>query len=288
LTPLTGGRRRLASAAAIAIASAIAGAPLRIASQDQPRPTFRTEANYVRVDAYATTKDGVPIDDLRRDEFELLEDRVPQTIDQFATVRIRGGGPPTVRSDPRTQEESRQAETDSRARVFILFLDVMHVDRTASIRIAKPLTDALRSLLGPGDLLAVVMPGLALRALTFTRQIATIENALNNPWGARDDVARDPVEQRYADCYPGIPERADQNAPDRGIAQEMILRRREAQTLDSLDSLVSYLRDAREERKAVITITNGWRLYRPNDNLRRSIRGTVPTVPPVTIDPRTV
>jgi VWFA-related protein len=286
-TRLTGRRRRLASAAAIVIASAIAGAPIRTASQDQPRPTFRTEANYVRVDAYATTKDGVPIEDLRRDEFELLEDRVRQTIDQFAIVRIRGGGAPTARSDPRTPEESRQAATDSRARVFILFLDVMHVDRTASIRIAKPLTDALRNLLGPDDLLAVVMPGISVRALTFTRQIATIENALNNPWGARDDVGLDPVERRYADCYPGIPDRPDQIAPDRGIAQEMILRRREAQTLDSLDSLVTYLRDAREERKAVITITNGWRLYRPNDNLRRSIRGTVPTVPQVTIDPQT-
>ena len=288
-TRLTGGRRRLASAAAIVIASAIAGAPLRIASQDQPRPTFRTEANYVRVDAYTTTKDGVPIDDLRRDEFELLEDRVPQTIDQFATVRIRGGGAPTTRSDPRTPEESRQAATEARARVFILFLDVMHVDRTASIRIAKPLTDALRNLLGPDDLLAVVMPGISVRVLTFTRQIATIENALNNPWGARDDIAQDPVERRYAECYPGIPDRPEpgQIAPDRGIAQEMILRRREAQTLDSLDSLVSYLRDAREERKAIITITNGWRLYRPNDNLRRSIRGTVPTAPKVTIDPQT-
>ena len=115
-TRLTGGRGRLASAAAIVIASAIAGAPTRIASQDRPQPTFRTEANYVRVDVYATTKDGVPIDDLRRDEFELLEDRA-QTIDQFATVRIRGGGPPTARSDPRTPEESRQAATDSRARV---------------------------------------------------------------------------------------------------------------------------------------------------------------------------
>jgi VWFA-related protein len=286
-TRLTGGRRRLASAAAVAIASALAGAPLPIASQDQPRPTFRTEANYVRVDVYATTRDGVPIDDLRRDEFELLEDQVPQTIDQFATVRIRGGGAPTARSDPRSPEESRQAATDSRARVFILFLDVMHVDRTPSIRIAKPLTEALRSLLGPDDLLAVAMPGVSVRTLTFTRQVATIENALHNPWGARDDLALDPVERRYADCYPGLPDRPGEIAPDFGIAQEMILRRREAATLDSLESLVTYLRDAREERKAVITITNGWRLYRPNDSLRRSIRKAVPTVPPVTIDPRT-
>ena len=86
-TRLTRWRRQFASAA---IAFAIAGTPIRTASQDHPRPTFRTEANYVRVDAYATTKDGVPIDDLRRDEFEILEDRVPQTIDQFATVRMRG------------------------------------------------------------------------------------------------------------------------------------------------------------------------------------------------------
>ncbi len=285
-TRLTG-RRRFTPAAAIVFATAFAGASVQIASQDQPRPTFRTEANYVRVDVYATTKDGVPIDDLRRDEFQLLEDRVPQTIDQFATVRIQGGGPPTARPDPRTPEDSRQAATESRARVFILFLDVMHVDRNASIRIARPLTDALRNLLGPDDLLAVVMPGISMRALTLTRQIAHIENALNNPWGARDSVALDPVERRYADCYPGVPQRAGEIAADRGIAQEMILRRREAQTLDSFDALVTYLRDAREERKAVITITNGWRLYRPNDSLRRAVRETVPGVPPVTIDPRT-
>ena len=35
----------------------------------------------MRADVYATSKDGVRIDDLRRDEFELLEDRVPQTTD---------------------------------------------------------------------------------------------------------------------------------------------------------------------------------------------------------------
>ena len=126
-----------------------------------------------------------------------------------------------------------------------------------------------------------------MRALTFTRQVATIENALNNPWGTRDSIALDPVERRYAECYPGVPDKPGEIAPDQGIAQEMILRRREAQTLDSFETLVTYLRDAREERKAVITITNGWRLYRPNDNLGRSIRGMVPTVAQVTIGPQT-
>ena len=51
----------------------------------------------------------------------------------------------------------------------------------------------------------------------------------------------------------------------------MILRRREKQTLDALEDLVVFLRDVREERKAVLTITDGWLLYRPNRNLARPL-----------------
>ena len=140
-------RRRFTTQISVAAAVLIAGAITALvlhAQQDQPRPTFRTEANYVRVDVYATTADGTPIGDLRRDEFRLLEDRVPQSIDQFTPVAIRTGIIPTTRSDPRAPEDSRQAAADSRARVFVLFLDAMHVDGNASKIIARPLTDALR------------------------------------------------------------------------------------------------------------------------------------------------
>ncbi|HEY7186728.1 MAG TPA: VWA domain-containing protein [Vicinamibacterales bacterium] len=260
----------------------------RPGAQDQPRPTFHTEANYIRVDVYATTADGTPVGDLRREDFELSEDRIRQTIEQFTPVVIRAGAVAATRSDPRSPEESRQAATDSRARVFVLFLDTMHVDANASKIIARPLTDALRQILGPDDLVAIVNPPASTRGITFTRQFATIESALNRAWGARDrvDIA-DPVEERYAQCYPGVPRRAGQIvAPDLGIAQEMILRRREEQTLDALDALVTYLRDAREERKAVITITNGWRIYSPNQTLARAIDDTVPSAPTAGFDPR--
>ena len=258
------------------------------AVQEPTRPTFHTEANYIRVDVYATTADGTPVGDLRRDQFEVLEDRVRQTIDQFTPVVIRAGAVSTTRTDPQSPEESRQAATDSRARVFVLFLDTMHVDANASKIIARPLTDALRQILGPDDLVAIVSPQASTRGITFTRQFATVESALNRAWGARDrvDIA-DPVEQRYAQCYPGVPRRAGQIvAPDLGIAQEMILRRREEQALDALDALVTYLRDAREERKAVVTVTNGWRIYSPNQTLARAIDDTVPSAPTAGFDPR--
>ena len=72
------------------------------AAQDQPPPpTFRTEANYVRVDVYPT-HDGAPIADLRQEDFEILEDKVPQRIDQFEHVVIRSGGPQVTRREPST------------------------------------------------------------------------------------------------------------------------------------------------------------------------------------------
>jgi len=259
------------------------------APQDQPRPTFRTEANYIRVDVYATARDGTAITDLRREEFELLEDRAPQTIDQFSPVVIGTGSPQTTRSDPRTPEESRQAAVEPRARVFVLFLDVMHVDGTASQRIATPLTNAIRRLIGPDDLIAIVDPHTTTRAITFTRQVDNVANNLGRMWGARDrDDLIDDVERRYAQCYPGLPRKPGELvAPDLGIAQEMILRRREEQTFDALEELITYLRDVREERKAVITVTNGWLIYRPNQSLTRAIDSTLPSAPRAGFDPRT-
>jgi VWFA-related protein len=257
-------------------------------AQDQPRPTFRTEANYIRVDVYATTRDGKPVLDLRRDEFELLEDRVSQTIDQFSPIEIRTGNVQSTRSDPRTPEDSRQAATEPRARVFVLFLDALHVDGTASQRIATPLTNAIRRLIGPDDLIAIVDPHTTTRAITFTRQVDNVASALGRMWGVRDrDDFIDDVERRYAQCYPGMPRKPGERvAPDLGIAQEMILRRREEQTFDALEELITYLRDVREERKAVITVTNGWRVYGPNQTLTRAINDQLPSAPRAGFDPQ--
>src|SRR5882762_6149605 len=92
-----------------------------------PQPTFRTEASYVRVDAYPT-KDGAPIADLTQVDFEVLENGAPQRIEQFERVVIRGNVPQDLRREPSSVEQARQAAQDPRARVFVVFLDVGHVD----------------------------------------------------------------------------------------------------------------------------------------------------------------
>jgi hypothetical protein len=63
------------------------------------------------------------------------------------------------------------------------------------------------------------------------------------------------------------------------VAEEMIQRRREKLTLDALHDLAGFLRGVREERKAVLVITDGWLLYRPNPALAGANDGLVPGGP---------
>src|SRR5262245_57896429 len=110
LTRFSGGRLRQIAIVAVC-ALLVGGPPMRAqqsTAQDQPQPTFRTEANYIRVDAYATTRDGVLVTDLRREDFEILEDGMPQAIDQFSPIEIRTSNASPTRSDPLTPEASRQ------------------------------------------------------------------------------------------------------------------------------------------------------------------------------------
>ena len=258
------------------------------AAQQPAPPTFRTGANYVRVDVYPTRND-MPVTDLRREEFEVLDDKVPQTIDEFEHVVVRSAGPQDARREPNTVAESRQAALEPRARVFVLFLDVNHVELAASRKIRTPLVEALDRLIGPDDLIAVMTPEMSARDVTFARRTTTIEGFLSRYWwGERDrQNFKDPVEDLYAFCYPGIPRPGEAIPADQGIAQEMILRRREKQTLDALEDLMRFLGGVREERKAVIAITDGWRLYERNGALARPIDGQVPTGPIVGVNPAT-
>ncbi len=263
------------------------------ASSQTPSPTFRTEANYVRVDVFPS-KDGVPVTDLAASDFEVREGGVPQRIEQFERVLIRGNVPQELRVEPNTLADSRHAAQNSRARVFVVFLDTAHVSIDDSHKIRQPLVDALNTLIGPDDVFAVMTPEMSARDIVFARKTTSIERMLARywTWGERNEpVGRDPQEQQYVMCYPGMfPTRCSDGsvADDRGIADTMIERRREKMTLEALTDLVRYLRGAREERKAVIAISDGWRLLRRDDALmHRQVSCTVPAPPPVTVDPRT-
>jgi VWFA-related protein len=80
-------------------------------------------------------------------------------------------------------------------------------------------------------------------------------------WGRRGRIAdEDPKERLYEACY------GSSTAPGSPVA-EMKARRREKMTLDALSDLMVHLAGIREERKALVVVTEGWQLFRPNPNL---------------------
>ena len=242
-----------------------------LAAQDsqtvRPRqqPTFGVDTQAVRVDVYLT-RDGNPITDLRRDEIEVFEDDVPQTIQTFQRIAFAAPRSAGV-VEPRTLERSREMAADPRSRIFVVFVDTRHTayvsERGPHVQARFPVFERLEEHLGADDLVALMTPEMRAQDLTFARGLAGLAR-LEATWRTsviNPDLAmlRDPKVDLYASCFPPLPRPSPLG--------EMTARHFERKTLDALDDLVGYLGDLRDERKGVFLITDGWRLFTENPGL---------------------
>jgi VWFA-related protein len=278
--------RGVVVALVLLVGTSIAARQQTPGNSSDPQPRFRGGANLVRVDTYVTA-DGAPVSDLNLADFEVLEDSVPQRVETFQLVQPRGPASAAVGREPNTVAESREMARDVDARVFVLFMDIWHVQLEGSFRAQAPLTKLLDRSIGQDDLVGVMHPDMAARNVTFARRMTTIAGMLKDNWywGERGQfTTSDPREQQIIGCYPD----ADDTI---GIAAEMIRRRRETKTLTALEDLVQHLEDVRPERKFVFLMSEGWLRRAQDPNLARSLRnpdGTrkpPPGPPPVGVDP---
>ena len=235
-------------------------AAVSLTAQDQP--VFRAGANYIRVDMYATA-DGKPIEDLTAEEVEIFEDDAPQKIEAFEHVKVRPAAS-AEQVDPVSVSDSRRAAGDPRARVFVIFLDTYHTQLEGSANMRQPLVRFLERVLGPDDLVAVMTPEMAASDIAFGRKTTVISNMMATEWWGRRArlVDDDPKEELYEAC--GL-----QMGLSPELIRELKARRREQLTLDALEDLVVHLGGIREERKAVLAVTEGWVLFTPNRDLAK-------------------
>jgi VWFA-related protein len=275
--------RRLLWALLLAAAAGVFAYARGQAPQDPPQqpPRFRVEANFVRVDAYPS-KDGRPLMGLKAEDFEVYEDGAIQKIETFEHVIVRPAGPQQERVDPGSQREMLQAAANPRNRVFIIFLDTTHVDVASAHNINEPLIRLIDRILGPDDLVGIMTPDMAANQIVLGRKTQVIEDSLrvNWPWGRRFSIIKDDRENAYEACF-------NAGGGTAQVAKEMIARKRERATLEALEDLVRYMRVVREERKAVLTVTEGWLLFGENRDLvrRRNDPLTGRPEPPPTLDP---
>jgi VWFA-related protein len=67
-----------------------------LVAQDQPSPTFKTNTNLVIINVSVKDKSGKAIEDLKKDQFTLLEDGKPQQIAVFELERLNGETLPAI------------------------------------------------------------------------------------------------------------------------------------------------------------------------------------------------
>src|SRR5262245_9999253 len=126
----------LAGAALVSTQNAPAPAP---PPQGGAAPVFRTGVNLGRVDVIVAYKDGKPVTDLTKEEFEIVEDGRPQTIDLFRHIEIDGtAAVPHSRQVLNRDTEEREAARDD-VRVFGILLADYQIcgQRSRAVRDAK-------------------------------------------------------------------------------------------------------------------------------------------------------
>jgi VWFA-related protein len=157
----------------------------------QQTPTFKTQVEYVEVDALVTDQQGNFVRDLTKNDFQVFEDGKRQTISTFSLVDI-----PIERFDrplfsPTPIERDVQSnERPFDGRVYVLILDDLHVapQRTARVRTAA--RQFIQQRLGANDLMAVIFTGgRSQDAQEFTSNKRLLLNAVDKFTGQKLESA---------------------------------------------------------------------------------------------------
>ena len=97
-------------------------------------PTFPSAAELVQIDVVVTGADGAPARDLRREDFEILEDGRPQSISHFAVGTA--SRPAAAAGRPATAATTRphpalHVPPAPVGRTIVLVFDDLHLGRAA-------------------------------------------------------------------------------------------------------------------------------------------------------------
>ena len=239
----------------------LAGSALAIhAQQSTPQapspPVFRGGTTFVSVDVYPR-RDGAFVDGLKAEDFQVLEDGVPQNVETFQLIRIEPNRVDSERRDPNTKADSDRQAADPRNRIFVVYLDIKHTTIEGAYYARQPIVDFLTRAIGANDLFGVLTQEVPVGNLIFGRRTETLEAELTKywPWGQLSRAGagteiRTPLEERLAVCE-ALMGLGKPGAPLVELSRDDLL-------MTSLEHLVLRLGDLRDERKNVLFISEGW------------------------------
>jgi VWFA-related protein len=163
-----------------------AGAVLQ--AQDQRQPDFRSRVELVTTDVVVRDNDGQFIPDLKQDEFEVLEDGVPQKIVSFSLTH--GGrsfniaAPPPVPVAEGIILPPSRPPADAAGRIFLIFVDDLHLDFRNTGRIKDLFKKIAKELIHEGDMFGIVSTGPSSLSIDLTYDRRRLDEAIKKISGA--------------------------------------------------------------------------------------------------------
>ena len=158
-------------------------AHLRADAQQEQRPTFRADVQYIEVDVRVTDRDGRVVRDLKKEDFVLLDDGRPQTISAITFVNLEVESP-VIRRLPGAIEPD-VATNAGGGRMWVMLLGGMGLRRQpVGLRAQQVARQFVNQALGPNDEVAVVpVYGSMSSAQGFTRNRTLLLNAIDRQQG---------------------------------------------------------------------------------------------------------
>jgi VWFA-related protein len=156
--------------------------------QSPQQPTFRVSVDLVTTDVIVRDKNSDQfIADLKPGEFEVYEDGVKQEI--VSLVLTHGGRVFNVKSPPPPPVQEgiilprNRPTNDAAGRVFVIFLDDLHLDFRSTPRTRELIKKMLKLLIHDGDMFGIVSSGESSisEQLTYDRQV--LESAISKMTG---------------------------------------------------------------------------------------------------------
>jgi VWFA-related protein len=120
---------------------------------------IQLKAELVELRVVVTDKKGNLIDNLKQEDFEVIEDGRPQDISFFSVERI--GGSNKVASSPDAPVEPvKRTSTESAtpARTIVLFVDTLHLSPSSMVEVKKTLRQFVDKQITDQDVVALITP----------------------------------------------------------------------------------------------------------------------------------
>jgi VWFA-related protein len=220
----------------------------------QQQPTFKLRVDYVEVDAVVTDRQGRIVRDLKKEDFQVLEDGKSQSITAFTMVDI------PVDKDPRPLFATSPIEPDVKTnekpfdgRVYVMVIDDLHTRFGRSPRVKLAARQFIERRFGANDLMAVVhTAGPSDANQDFTNNRKLLLAAADRTMGRKLDSATANKTDEYNRTRDLRVQGSPLNDPDdteRGFNARS--------TLDTLRNVAEWFGSVRGRRKAILFVSEG-------------------------------